>query len=63
MDSGCIFDRIIAGDIPCQRVFENEHVLAFLDINPLAAGHTLVIPKRCVERLDQLTQELLLGVR
>ncbi len=57
MDSGCIFDRIIVGDIPCQRVFENEHVLAFLDINPLAEGHTLVIPKRCVARLDQLAAD------
>ncbi len=50
----CIFGRIGAGEIPCQRVFENEHVLAFLDINPLAEGHTLVIPKRCVERFEDL---------
>ncbi len=50
-----IFARIAAGEIPCQRVFENELILAFLDINPLADGHTLVIPKRPVERLDELT--------
>ena len=55
--AGCIFDRIAAGEIPCQRVFENEHVLAFLDISPLAEGHTLVIPKRCVERYEDLTPD------
>lgn len=49
-----IFTRIVRGEIPCHRVFENERVLAFLDINPLAEGHTLVVPKRQVERLDQL---------
>jgi len=52
---GCIFARIIAGEIPCQRVFENDQVLAFLDINPLSEGHTLLVPKRCVERLAELT--------
>ncbi len=55
--SGCIFGRIVAGEIACQRVFENEHVLAFLDIHPLAEGHTLVIPKRCVEQYDELTPD------
>lgn len=55
--SDSIFTRIIKGEIPCQRVFENEHVLAFLDINPLADGHTLVVPKRQVERLEQLTPD------
>ena len=50
-----IFSRIIAGEIPCQKVYENEHVLAFLDIRPLADGHTLVLPKRAVERFEQLT--------
>lgn len=49
-----IFTRIIRGEIPCHRIYENEHVLAFLDINPLAEGHALVVPKREVERLDQL---------
>ena len=52
---GSIFAKIVAGEIPCQRVFENEHVLAFLDINPLAEGHVLLIPKRAVERLEDLT--------
>jgi histidine triad (HIT) family protein len=49
-----VFTRIIHGEIPCHRIFENEHVLAFLDISPLADGHTIVIPKRQVERLDGL---------
>lgn len=52
-----IFARIVAGEIPCQRVFENEHVLAFLDINPLAEGHTLLLPKRTVARLEDLTPD------
>ncbi|MDH3246829.1 MAG: HIT family protein [Saprospiraceae bacterium] len=40
-----IFSRIVSGEIPCHRIAEDEHHLAFLDINPLARGHTLVIPK------------------
>jgi histidine triad (HIT) family protein len=52
-----IFTRIVKGEIPCHRVFENERVLAFLDITPLSAGHTLVIPKRQVERLEDLPPE------
>lgn len=52
-----IFARIVAGEIPCQRVFENEHVLAFLDIHPLAEGHTLILPKQPVARLADLPLE------
>lgn len=55
--SESIFARIVSGEIPCQRVFENEHVLAFLDISPLAEGHTLVIPKRTVARAAELTPD------
>ena len=54
----CVFCKIIAGDIPCHRVFENDHLLAFLDIAPLARGHTVVIPKAHAERLDQLDPEV-----
>ncbi len=57
MSGGSVFSKIVAGEIPCQRVFENDHVLAFLDINPLAEGHTLVIPKREVERFEDLRPE------
>jgi histidine triad (HIT) family protein len=52
-----IFGRIIAGQIPCHRVYEDERVLAFLDINPLSRGHTLVIPKEPAETLDKLSDE------
>jgi len=52
--SETIFSRIIRGEIPCHRVYEDEHVLAFLDINPLSHGHTLVVPKEPAETLDQL---------
>lgn len=52
-----IFSRIIAGEIPCHRVYEDDRVLAFLDINPLARGHTLVIPKEPARSLDALSDE------
>ena len=44
-----IFTRIVSGEIPCHKVAEDDHFLAFLDINPLAKGHTLVIPKKEVD--------------
>ncbi len=50
-----IFDKILAGEIPCHRVYEDDHVLAFLDIGPLSDGHTLVVPKAraaCLHELD-----------
>jgi histidine triad (HIT) family protein len=49
-----IFSRIVAGEIPCHKVAESEAFLAFLDIMPLAKGHTLVIPKREVDRIWDL---------
>jgi len=52
-----IFSRIIAGEIPCHSVYEDDLVLAFLDVHPLARGHTLVIPKEPAETLDQLSEE------
>ncbi len=42
---GSIFSKIVAGEIPCHKVAENDHFLAFLDINPIKKGHVLVIPK------------------
>ncbi len=45
MSEPTIFDKILDGEIPCHKVYEDEHVLAFLDIFPLSEGHTLVIPK------------------
>jgi histidine triad (HIT) family protein len=52
-----LFDRILGGEIPCHRVYEDEHVLAFLDIAPLAPGHTLVIPKERRAQLHELSDE------
>ncbi len=52
-----IFDKILAGDIPSYKVYEDEHVLAFLDIGPLSEGHTLVIPKERKAQLHQLSDE------
>jgi histidine triad (HIT) family protein len=52
-----IFSRIIRGEIPCHRVYEDEKVLAFLDVGPLSRGHTLVIPKEAAATLDQLSDE------
>lgn len=52
-----IFSRIVAGEIPSYKVAENEQFYAFLDINPLAKGHTLVIPKREVDYFFDLTDE------
>lgn len=52
-----IFGKIIAGEIPCHRVYEDGHVLAFLDVSPLSPGHTLVIPKEAVATLDQLSDD------
>jgi histidine triad (HIT) family protein len=52
-----IFSKIIAGEIPCHRIYEDQHILAFLDISPLSRGHTLVIPKEPAVTLDQLSDE------
>ena len=52
-----IFSRIVAGEIPCYKVAENDKFFAFLDIAPLAKGHTLVIPKREVDYFYDLEDE------
>ncbi|MGM9927200.1 MAG: HIT family protein [Bacillus sp. (in: firmicutes)] len=56
--SDCIFCSIIKGDIPCAKVYENEHVLAFLDLSQVTKGHTLVIPKVHKENVYELTPEI-----
>jgi len=55
--SDTIFTKIIAGQIPCHKVYEDAHVLAFLDINPLAPGHTLVVPKEAKPHLHELSDD------
>ena len=52
-----IFTKIIDGEIPCHKVYEDEHVLAFLDVGPLSQGHTLVIPKERKTALHELSDE------
>jgi histidine triad (HIT) family protein len=52
-----VFDRILAGEIPCYRVYEDDHVLAFLDIAPLSDGHTLVVPKERKACLHELSDD------
>lgn len=56
--SDCIFCKIAQGEIPSAKVFENEHVIAFLDISQVTKGHTLVIPKVHKENLFELTPEI-----
>jgi histidine triad (HIT) family protein len=55
--SETIFSKILRGEIPCHKVYEDEHVLSFLDISPLSTGHTLVIPKQPARTLDELSLE------
>ncbi|MDH6311444.1 histidine triad (HIT) family protein [Parabacteroides sp. PFB2-10] len=54
-----IFSRIVAGEIPCHKVAENEEFFAFLDINPLAEGHTLVIPKAEIDYIFDIDDDQL----
>ena len=53
-DSNCLFCQIVNGEIPCYRVYEDDHVLAFLDIHPCAVGHTIVIPKHHYANVGKL---------
>jgi histidine triad (HIT) family protein len=67
-DDGNIFAKILRGEMPCSRVFEDEHVFAFMDVFPQAKGHTLVIPKHSharnlLEEEPQVLSELILGVQ
>ncbi len=54
-----IFTRIIQGEIPCHKIAENEKFIAFLDITPVAKGHTLVVPKQEVDHFFDLENDLL----
>lgn len=57
MNEETVFAKIIKGEIPCHKVYEDERTLAFLDINPVTPGHTLVIPKASVAYLWNLNDE------
>jgi len=54
-----VFSRIVAGEIPCYKIAENENFLAFLDVSPLVKGHTLVIPKEEIDYLFDMDDTLL----
>lgn len=57
-----IFTRIITGEIPCYKVAEDDHYFAFLDINPMTKGHTLVIPKYEEDYIFKLDDEMYAGL-
>jgi histidine triad (HIT) family protein len=57
-----IFTRIVQGEIPCYKIAENEHYMAFLDVNPLVKGHTLVIPKQEQDYLFDLEDDSFVGL-
>lgn len=52
-----VFTKILRGELPCHKIHEDDHVLAFLDIFPLSPGHTLVIPKEPAVTLDELSDD------
>jgi len=58
----CVFCKIVKGDLPCFKVYEDERVLAFEDINPISEGHTLIIPKRHAENLWEISGEDLAAI-
>lgn len=58
-----IFTKIIKGEIPSHKIYEDEHTYAFLDINPIAPGHTLVVPKQQVEFVWDLDDESYLALQ
>ncbi len=57
-----IFSKIVNGEIPCHKIYESENYLAFLDISPLAEGHTLVIPKKEIDYIFNIEDDLLSGM-
>ena len=57
-----IFSRIVSGEIPSYKIAEEKDFLAFLDINPLASGHTLVVPKKEIDYLFDMDDEMLAGM-
>lgn len=58
MDQNCIFCKIIQGEIPSAKVYEDEEVFAFLDISQVTKGHTLIIPKKHVENIYETNEEI-----
>jgi histidine triad (HIT) family protein len=61
-EAECLFCKMVAGQIPVTKVYENDDILVFLDIGPISDGHTLVIPKQHYEKVDECPPELLAKV-
>lgn len=57
-----IFTKIIRGEIPCQKILEDDHYFSFMDIKPIKTGHTLIIPKQEIDYLFDLDDDLLSGM-
>jgi histidine triad (HIT) family protein len=57
IDNNCLFCKIIKGEIPCFKVYEDEYAVAFLDIKPSSYGHTLVLPKNHVVNVEEASEE------
>ncbi|HBM46213.1 MAG: Histidine triad (HIT) protein [Parcubacteria group bacterium GW2011_GWF2_38_76] len=58
-NNDCVFCKIVAGEIPAEKIYEDEDLFAFLDITPINAGHTLIIPKKHYENLFELPDDIL----
>lgn len=59
MDNACVFCKIVAGEIPSYKIYEDDQVLAFLDINPVRPGHALLIPKKHYPMMPDVPDDLL----
>lgn len=57
MEEDCIFCKIVAGEIPDYKIYENDKVTAFLDIMPIHPGHTLIVPKQHIQNLEEISEE------
>ncbi|MBN1125686.1 MAG: HIT family protein [Sedimentisphaerales bacterium] len=60
--SECIFCKIIAGNIPCYKIYEDDMTLAFLDVGPISTGHTLIVPKEHYKKLHECPAKVLAAV-
>ena len=52
MSDGCVFCKIVAGELPCAQIYDSEQILSFLDIGPVTPGHCLIVPKVHADRLE-----------
>ena len=59
---GCIFCKIVRGEIPCFKILEDDRVMSFADVNPINTGHTLIIPKRHAENIWEIDGEDLAAI-